>query len=92
MCSIERILSSKSGPRQCHREQGGDGRGQTTAGLLHEEKLHQRVWGVKHAHHEGWILVSAQVFVSGMSFPLWRGLRSSEGFTLHKEVPPNICH
>ena len=28
----------------------------------------------------------------GMSFPLWRGLCSSEGFTLHKEVPPNICH
>ena len=24
--------------------------------------------------------------LAGMSFPLWRGLRSSEGFALHKEV------
>ena len=57
-------FSSESGPRQCDWEQGGDGRGETAAGLLHEEELHQRVWGVEHAHHEGQILVSAQVLTS----------------------------
>ena len=46
-------ISTFSGPGQCDREQGGDGRGEAVVGLLHEEELHQQVWRVQHAHHEG---------------------------------------
>ena len=42
-----------SGPGQCDKQQGGDGRGQDDARLLQQEDVHQQVRGVEHAHHEG---------------------------------------
>ena len=47
------FVKTRSGPGQRDTQQGGDGRGQAAARLLHQEKVHQQVRGVQHAHHEG---------------------------------------
>ena len=60
--------STFSGPGQCDREQGGDGRGEAVVGLLHEEELHQQVWRVQHAHHEGPMRASQRLDLAQVHF------------------------
>ena len=61
-------MTTFSGPGQCDREQGGDGRGEAVVGLLHEEELHQQVWRVQHAHHEGPMRASQRLDLAQVHF------------------------